>query len=82
MIQQFPLTYSHRTRLALSVLLVSLTAAACGGGRSTVPPNTAQPDQFLYDRGQEAMKNEEWINAREYFRQVVDGYPQSPVRPD
>ncbi len=28
------------------------------------------------------MKNEEWINAREYFRQVVDGYPQSPVRPD
>jgi len=82
MIQQFPLTHLHRTRLALPVLLVSLTAAACGGGRSTVPPNTAQPDQFLYERGQESMKNEEWINAREYFRQVVDGYPQSPVRPD
>jgi outer membrane protein assembly factor BamD len=67
----------------LSVLLLLLLAAAgCGGNRSTIPPNTAQPDQFLYQRGQESLKEEEWINAREYFRQVVDNYPQSPVRPD
>ena len=64
-------------------LLVTVAVSACGGSRSsTVPPNTAQPDQFLYERGLEALKEEEWINAREYFRQVVDNYPQSPVRPD
>jgi outer membrane protein assembly factor BamD len=68
--------------LALATLLIALTVAACGGSRSAVPPNTAAPDQFLYQRGLEAMKNKEWLNAREYFRQVVDGYPQSPVRPD
>jgi outer membrane protein assembly factor BamD len=82
MIQQFPLARSRRAWCILPVLLVSLAAAACGGSRSTVPPNADQPDRFLYERGLEAIKNEEWVNAREYFRQVVDGYPQSPVRPD
>jgi outer membrane protein assembly factor BamD len=64
------------------LLVAALVATACGGNRSTVPPNTAQPDRFLYDRGVEALKNEKWLDAREYFRQVVDNYPQSPVRPD
>lgn len=76
------LHHAWRGSVALATLLVALTVSACGGNRSAVPPNTAAPDQFLYQRGQEAMKNEEWLNAREYFRQVVDGYPQSPVRPD
>jgi outer membrane protein assembly factor BamD len=64
------------------LLLLTLAAAACGGGRAVVPPGNTQPDQFLYQRGLESMKEEEWLNAREYFRQVVDNYPQSPVRPD
>ena len=68
-------------RLLLLLVAASL-AAACGGNRSTVPPNAAQPDRFLYERGAEALKNEKWLDAREYFRQVVDNYPQSPVRPD
>ena len=82
MMQDFSLPRVHRAWLALTTLIVLATAVACGGSRSTVPPNTAQPDRFLYDRGLESMKEEEWLNAREYFRQVVDGYPQSPVRPD
>jgi outer membrane protein assembly factor BamD len=76
------LQHARRGFLALAAFLVALGISACGGNRSTVPPNTAAPDQFLYERGLESMKNEEWLNAREYFRQVVDGYPQSPVRPD
>jgi outer membrane protein assembly factor BamD len=67
----------------LAAIVVALCApAACGGGRSTVPPNTVQPDRFLFDRGTESIKNKKWLDAREYFRQVVDNYPQSPVRPD
>ena len=46
------------------------------------PTNTANPDRFLFDRGNEALKENNWLDAREYFRQVVDNYPQSPVRPD
>ena len=66
----------------LILALLAVGAVACGSGRATVPPGNSQPDRFLYDRGTESLKEEEWLNAREYFRQVVDGYPQSPVRPD
>jgi outer membrane protein assembly factor BamD len=72
---------SRRACSAVVALFVSVTAAACGASRSVVPAG-AQPDQFLFERGQEMMKNEEWLNAREYFRQVVDNYPQSSFRPD
>lgn len=60
-----------------------LLAAACGAGRDgQVASNMANPDRFLYERGQAALKEEKWLDAREYFRQVVDNYPQSPLRPD
>ncbi len=58
-------------------------AAGCGGGtRNATPENAANPDRFLYERGLEAIKNRRWIDAREYFRQVVDNYPGSPLRAD
>lgn len=60
-----------------------MLATACGASRSNaLPANTANPDRFLYERGQAALKNQKWLDAREYFRQVVDNYPQSPLRPD
>ena len=66
----------------LAIVLVLATSTACGGNRSGIPTNTANPDRFLYDRGLEELKDNSWLDAREYFRQVVDNYPQSPVRPD
>jgi outer membrane protein assembly factor BamD len=70
------------TRLWSAALLTLVLAAACGGKKSGIPANTANPDRYLYDRGNESLKENKWLNAREYFRQVVDNYPQSPVRPD
>lgn len=68
-------------RLLTPVCLAALVAA-CGTRASIVPPGTAQPDKFLFDRGTEELKEEHWLNAREYFRQIVDNYPQSPLRPE
>ena len=34
------------------------------------------------DRATEAMGKRNWLEAREYYRQIVDNYPQSPLRPD
>ena len=42
----------------------------------------SQPDRFLFDRGNEAIMKERWTDAREYYRQVVDNYPGSPLRAD
>jgi outer membrane protein assembly factor BamD len=67
---------------ALVFGLMLATAAGCGGKRSALPANNANPDRFLYERGLEELKRNDWLDAREYFRQVVDNYPQSPVRPD
>lgn len=66
----------------LAIVTAALVAAACGASRGDVPTNTANPDRFLYDRGLASLKEENWLDAREYFRQVVDNYPQSPLRPD
>lgn len=66
----------------LLLLSAIVFAAACGANRSAMPANTSNPDRFLYDRGVETLKERKWLNAREYFRQVVDNYPQSPLRPD
>jgi len=71
------------TRLWSAALVLTLVvSAACGGKKSGIPANTANPDRYLFDRGNQALKEGKWMNAREYFRQVVDNYPQSPVRPD
>jgi outer membrane protein assembly factor BamD len=65
-----------------TVVVLMLAAAACGSKSNTIPANVAQPDRYLLDRGNESLKEEKWLDAREYFRQVVDNYPQSPLRPD
>lgn len=70
------------TMLALSAALAVTGACASANGRRAVPPGTAQPDQFLFDRGKAALENKKWLTAREYFKQVTETYTQSPVRPD
>jgi len=62
--------------------MILLLVAGCGGNRNALPANTANPDRFLYDRGTKALAEHKWANAREYFRQVVDNYPNSLLRPD
>jgi outer membrane protein assembly factor BamD len=72
-----------RNSLRLVAVLMALALAPACSARQELPPaNSAQPDRFLFERGTAALKEEEWANARTYFQQIVDGYPQSPVRPD
>ncbi len=40
----------------------------------------ADADKFLFDRGTEFLAKKNWINAREYFRRIVDNYPRSAYR--
>ena len=72
-----------RALLACAVVLAALSFnSACAPKQSTVPPGTSQPDKFLLDRGNEELKERNWLRAREYFLQIVDNYPQSPLRPE
>ena len=60
-----------------------MAAVACAArGRGAVPPGTAQPDQFLFDKGNDALNQKKWLTAREFFKQLTETYTQSPLRPD
>lgn len=75
----------RRISPALAVVVCALTlAAGCASAskKELVPPGTAQADKFLFDKGEAALTERKWANAREYFRQIVDNYPQSTYRPD
>lgn len=68
---------------AFAVMAVALLLAACATGGARKPPTgTPDPDKFLFDRGTEALNKKRWVVAREYFRQLVDTYPQSLYRAD
>jgi outer membrane protein assembly factor BamD len=68
--------------LRIAVLVLAATIAGCAQKTTSLPPGTADADKFLFDRGSEAAKDRKWLDAREYFRNLVDNYPQSPYRPD
>jgi outer membrane protein assembly factor BamD len=67
---------------SVSFVLLMSVLAACASGPSDPPRGTPEPDKFLFDRGTEALEQRKWLNAREYFRRLVDTYPQSPYRAD
>src|SRR5206468_4127011 len=72
-------------RFALAALGLALgVSVGCvsGTSRGVVPAGTSEPDKFLVDKGAEALKAKKWVTAREYYKQVVETYTQSPYRPD
>ncbi len=66
----------------LCVVTVLATVAACATGPRRPPVGTPDPDRFLFERGTEELDDKDWFTAREYFRQLVDSYPQSLHRGD
>jgi outer membrane protein assembly factor BamD len=69
-------------RLVTALALAAALAGGCAAKTNALPPGTADADKFLFDRGTTAAKEKKWLDAREYFRNIVDNYPQSPFRPD
>lgn len=72
-------------RIGLRVAMVAMAlalATGCASKAKALPPGSADADKFLFERGTEAAKSKKWLNAREYFRNLVDNYPQSTYRPD
>jgi outer membrane protein assembly factor BamD len=75
-------TRAHLSVLAAVVLLAALVGGCASGSAKKPPTGTPNPDKFLFDRGTENLNNHRWAVAREYFRQLVDTYPQSTYRED
>jgi len=72
-------------RRVLAGLLIAITgslAAACAANKTVVPSGILEADKYLFTRGTELLGRKKWVQSREYFRQIVDNYPQSTFRPD
>ena len=62
-----------------SLLSLALAAGACGSN-TPVATGPGDADQILLDRGNAALKDKSWTRARTYFSELLESYPQSPLR--
>lgn len=75
-------TRARRPPRRTACVLALLLAAGCAAQRGKIPTGVTEPDKYLHEQGQAALADRKWFTAREYFQQLVDGYPQSPFRAD
>jgi outer membrane protein assembly factor BamD len=69
------------TRRLMIVMLALTTIVACGKSKANLPAaGSVDADKYLFDHGTDALERKHWIEGREYFRKLVDTYPQSPFR--
>jgi outer membrane protein assembly factor BamD len=74
-----------RARLAAALSLVFVILAGlsgCTSGPKRPPVGTLEPDKFLWERGTQELSRRHWLTGREYFRELMDSYPQSQYRAD
>lgn len=71
-----------RVLRGVTIALVLASLFACATGPKRPPPGTLEPDKFLWERGTTELNAKHWLTAREYFRQLMDSYPQSTYRAD
>jgi len=73
-----------RSALIPAALGVALVAgAACRSQAPDLPAVGAiDADKFLYDHGTAALDKKKWLDAREYFKKLIETYPQSQYRAD
>ncbi|HKW00045.1 MAG TPA: outer membrane protein assembly factor BamD [Vicinamibacterales bacterium] len=74
-------TYARRTSV-LAVASLLLGAAACKKDPKLPAVGSADADKFLFDKGTAALEQKKWVEAREYFKKIIDTYPQSGYRAD
>jgi len=76
-------TMTRTTLRWLPLIAGVFLLSACASRAPISPPADApEPDKYLYEQGQANLEKKKWLTAREYFRRLVDGYPQSQYRAD
>jgi outer membrane protein assembly factor BamD len=65
-------------RVLLVALLATLSAVGCShGGAKSVGTLTSNSDDVVWEAGQKYFKQKRWDEARQHFKRIVEGFPQS-----
>src|SRR5688572_10207194 len=75
-------TRAHRLTAVAAAILTLAATVGCAGSSTRVPVGTLEPDKFLFEQGTTSLNDRKWFTAREFFRTLVDTYPQSTYRAD
>jgi outer membrane protein assembly factor BamD len=76
--------FARRILAVLAIAAVAPLVAGCGAHRhdDIANPGEQNADRFLYEHGTASLNRKHWLEAREYFRKLVDTYPTSSYRQD
>jgi len=62
-------------------LLFTLSFGCAHGGGTDIATLASNSDQVIWEAGQKALEKKQWENARQYFKRIVEGFPQSEYGP-
>jgi outer membrane protein assembly factor BamD len=68
----------RRQRWIAAALLLT---AGCGGTRPDIATLASNSDQVIWEAGQKAAEKKQWESARQHFKRIIEGFPQSQVGP-
>jgi outer membrane protein assembly factor BamD len=65
----------------LCLLAYALLLPGCGGTRPDIATLASNSDQVIWEAGQKAAEKKQWESARQHFKRIIEGFPQSQVGP-
>ena len=75
-----PLRAGTRGR-ALAAALALLGAACAHRGETDIATLASNSDQVIWEAGQKALEKHQYEAARQHFKRIIDGFPQSEYGP-
>ena len=71
-----------RLKRLVAVAAVALVLPACAGHQLDLQALSSASDQVVWEAGEKAVAKKDWESARQYFRRLIDAFPQSERQPD
>jgi outer membrane protein assembly factor BamD len=69
-------------RSALAVVAALTVLAGCSGHQLDMETLSSASDDIVWEAGAKAFAKKDWESARQYYRRLIEAFPQSPHQPD
>jgi len=67
---------------ALAAVLALAALPACAGKQLDLESLASASDEVVWEAGQKAIGKKDWESARQYYKRLIDAFPQSQHQPD